>query len=461
MRISEQSAAGSWTELLGRRHRGVITVLAGGVAVYATNVFVTTSLLPTAVGEIGGERYYAWATTVFLIASVIASMCVAALVAARGPRGAYLTGLGAFGLGTLVCGLGPTMEVLLLGRVVQGLGGGLLAGLSYALINAALPSRLWTRGSALVSAMWGVGTFVGPALGGLFAQLGAWRWAFFTLLAFVVVLALLVPRALPARIPERAPTQRIPFASLALLTVAALLVSIASVVSSGVLTALGIIAATALVGCFVLVDRRAQSGVLPRTVYGPSPLKWIYLTIAVLAMCSMVETFIPLFGQRLAGLAPLAAGFLGAAIAAGWTLGQIPSASASAPNLVRRIVFCGPLLIAAGLGVVGLTQVSDAGGAVLLAWVLALLLTGAGIGVAWPHLAAGAMTAVEDPAEGAQAAAAINTVQLIANSFGAALAGVLVNLGGDSTEGSARLLLLAFAALAVVGVAFARRAMPR
>jgi MFS family permease len=53
-----------------------------------------------------------------------------------------------------LCALAPTMELLLVGRVVQG-GPGLLAGLGYAVINAALPDRLWTRASAVVSAMWG------------------------------------------------------------------------------------------------------------------------------------------------------------------------------------------------------------------------------------------------------------------------------------------------------------------
>ena len=91
------------------------------------------------------------------------------------------------------------MEVLLAGRVVQGAAGGLLAGLGYAVINAALPQSLWTRASALVSAMWGVGTLVGPAAGGLFAQFGSWRWAFGALAILTVAMAVLVPIALPAQ----------------------------------------------------------------------------------------------------------------------------------------------------------------------------------------------------------------------------------------------------------------------
>lgn len=154
-----------------------------------------------------------------------------------------------------------------------------------------------------------------------------------------------------------------------------------------------------------------------------------------------METFIPLFGQRLAGLAPLAAGFLGAALALGWTLGEIPSASATAPRVVRRIVIAGPILVAAGLCIVAAFLTDQAGAGSIATWVVGLLVAGVGIGIAWPHLAVGAMTSVAEPGEGARASAAINTVQLIANAFGAALAGVLVNLGEPSTLRSAQLLL--------------------
>ena len=166
---------GSWRELLGPRNLGTSAVLAGGVALYATNEFLTISLMPSAVADIGGHRLYAWVTTMYLVASVVAATTVHSTLIRLGPRWSYLFALSVFGAGSLVCTAAPTMELLLVGRTVQGLGGGLLAGLGYAVINAALPNRLWTKASALVSAMWGVGTLLGPAAGGLFAQFGSWR----------------------------------------------------------------------------------------------------------------------------------------------------------------------------------------------------------------------------------------------------------------------------------------------
>ncbi|MFE4499496.1 MFS transporter [Rhodococcus sp. NPDC056743] len=453
-------SVGTWHQLLSGRHLGTATVLAGGVALYATNVYLTTSLLPTAIDDIGGQQYYAWTATIFLIASVISSMLVTRILGTRGPKGAYLIALAIFAIGTIVCALSPSMEILLVGRAVQGAGGGLLAGLGYAVINAALPKQLWTRAAALVSAMWGVGTFAGPAIGGVFAQFGAWRWAFGALVVTTIAVAALVPRALPAHTPGSTVSSPVPVLSLALLTAAALLVSVAGILSNLGVTAALVLGAVLLLVAFVAADRRAGHGVLPPSTFSTSSLKWVYLTIVALALTSTVETFIPLFGQRLAGMTPLAAGFLGAALALGWTLGEIPSASATSPRAVRTIVVGGPVLVAFGLALTATFLSDQAGAGAITVWIVGLVIAGAGVGIAWPHLAVGAMNSVSEPGEGAKAAAAINTVQLIANAFGAALAGVLVNLGAPSTLRSAQLLLITFAVVACTGVAIAARAFP-
>lgn len=76
--------SGSWRELFSRRYRGAATVLAGGVAIYATNEFITMSLLPSAIDEIGGARLYAWVTTVYLVASVVGATTVGPVLTRSG-----------------------------------------------------------------------------------------------------------------------------------------------------------------------------------------------------------------------------------------------------------------------------------------------------------------------------------------------------------------------------------------
>lgn len=449
------STTGSWRALLGSKYLGTSTLLAGGVALYATNEFLTVSLLPSTVADIGGERLYAWVTTLYLVGSVVAATAVYALLQRIGARSSYLLGLAVFVIGSLVCAAAPTMEALLAGRTLQGAAGGLLAGLGYAVINAALPRSLWTRASALVSAMWGVATVVGPTMGGVFAQLGLWRWAFGTMAILTAAIGVLVPivltggRADPGR---SSPVLRVPVWSLLLLGAAALAVSVAEVPQNGMATAALLTVGVLLVGAFVVVDRRRRAAVLPPSAFGPGPLKWIYLTLALLMAAAMVDMYVPLFGQRLAHLVPVAAGFLGAALAVGWTVSEVVSASLKSARAITRVVVAAPLIVAVGLALGAVTQVDNAPIGVVVLWALALMITGTGIGAAWPHLSAWAMACVDDPAEGSEAAAAINVVQLISGAFGAGLAGVVVNSAGGGAVMAARWLFAVFAVLAAIGV---------
>ncbi len=453
-------APSGWRDLLGGRFLGTSALLAGGVMLYATNEFITVSLLPSTVAEIGGERLYAWVTTLYLVGSVVAATTVNPVLLRIGARASYLLGLAVLGFGSLACALAPNMAALLVGRSLQGAAGGLLTGLGYAIISTALPRSLWTRASALVAAMWGVATVVGPAIGGLFAQFGLWRYAFGAVMVLVVAVALVVPRALPpgrAAHHDAAPGRRIPLWSLLLLSLAALSVSLAAVPHSRAAMVWLMAVSVVLVTVFLVLDRRMPAKVLPPSVFGAGPLKWIYLTMGLLMAVAMTDMYVPLFGQRLAHLVPVAAGFLGAALALGWTVGEIGSASVDKVRLSARVVAAAPLVMALGLALAAATQVAGAAPGIVAVWALALLLTGIGIGMAWPHLSAWAMESVDDGEEGTAAAAAINTVQLITGAFGAGLAGVVVNTAGGDVS-AARWLFGVFAGLSAAGALASYRA---
>ena len=442
---------------MGREHRAPVIVMAGGVALYAINVYLTTSLLPNAVADIGGEELYSWTMTVFLVASVISSMLVSRSLARFGARWSYSTGFLGFTVGTVIAGAAPTMVVMLVGRGIQGLAAGLLAGLGFAVVRSVLPPHLWQRAIALMSAMWGVGNFVGPIVGGFFAQIGAWRGAFALLAIIAVGLIALTFRALPAGSREVAESDPIPWISLALLTSATAAVSIASIVADSARIALLVVAVLAA-AAFIAYERTAPHRVLPEMTYrGRSPLRWIYLAIVVLALVSTIETFIPLFGQRIGGLSPLAAGFLGAAISWGWTVASISSSSAETDRARRLLRVGGPVVLGSGLLAYGALQVSDPSGPVVVGWYVTLFLAGGGIGMAMAHWFTSGMRVSADDAEATQASAGMNTSQLIANAFGSALAGVLVSFGGDDIVASARILSYGFAVIALLGVAVALR----
>ncbi len=122
------------------------------------------------------------------------------------------------------------MPVLLIGRFVQGFGAGLLIAQSLSMLRIAFPERLWPRAMALTASVWGVATLLGPAVGGIFAEIGQWRWAFLCILPAAALLAAGAWRVLPATSESRPPT-RLPVKQIFLVTAIVLDISVASLLT--------------------------------------------------------------------------------------------------------------------------------------------------------------------------------------------------------------------------------------
>ena len=273
-----------------------------------------------------------------------------------------------------------------------------------------------------------------------------------------LALAVLVPRALPQNAGEALRVERFPAGSLLLLLAATAGLSVAGIIDGGERVA-GLLAGSAiLLVAFLLWDRRAGRACCRQRRTPPtSSLRWVYLATALITMAVVTEAFTPMFGQRIAGLAPLAAGFLGATISAGWSFTGLFSAHTDSVRARRSMITGGAALVAIGLLGACLVQVvgGDSSGTVA-GWGAALVVAGVGIGLAFPHLTVAAMSSSPDETEAGKAAATIPTVGLIAQTVGAAYGGLLVNAGLPSAADAARNLFLGLGVVAILGVLAAR-----
>jgi MFS family permease len=458
--------ASGWGELLQGKNAASSIALSGGVALHAINIFIATTILPSAVKEIGGLDLYAWNTTLFVVASILGSVLTSRLLQRSGPRGAYAVAASVFLGGSLICALAPNMPVMLLGRSVQGLGGGLMFALCYSMIQLVFPQHLWPRAMALVSAMWGVATLVGPAVGGVFAEMDAWRAAFASLVPVTLAYLLLTWSILPDRDPAQQQTGKLPVTQLLLLATAVLAICAGSVSSQPAWNIAGIAVASGLVYLLVRCESISETRLLPRDALRlGAPLCTLYATIGLLIIGMTGEIFVPYFLQTLHGQSPLISGYLAALMAAGWTFSEIIS-SGWKGNSVRRAIISGPLIALVGLLLLMFTAPLNSAGdwRVLAPLCLGLTLVGFGIGLGWPHL----LTRVLEVAPAADqdaAASSITTVQLFATAVGAALAGMVANLAGlndatgmQGTANAARWLFALFALAPLLAIATAWRA---
>jgi len=421
-----------WAALLSGRNGVRSLALAGGVVLHAINVYIATTILPSVVRDIGGIDYYAWNTTLFVTASILGSALSSRLLMRAGPRGAYVLATLLFALGTCLCAFAPSMPVMLAGRIVQGLGGGFLFALSYAMIRLVFSEALWPRAMALISGMWGVATLIGPAVGGIFAQLGLWRAAFWSLIPVAALFVLLAVVVLPKSHAGKNERSPLPVTQLALLIAAVLVISAASVSTSLSWGIGGLVGAAVLTALLITTENRARYRLLPEgALRMTTALGALYATLSLLAITvTSSEIFVPLFLQVLHQQSPLAAGYLAALMAAGWTLGSIASAGARG-KAINLAILAGPVLGVGGMVALAVLMPaqSDGGGWAIAPLCVALVAIGLGVGLAWPHLLTRVLR-VASAGEQELAAASITTVQLFATALGAALAGMVANIAG-------------------------------
>ncbi|WP_423067142.1 MFS transporter [Devosia sp. CN2-171] len=421
-----------WAEMLSGGNALPVLVFAGGVGMNAIEVYIGSTLMPSVVAEIGGLDLFAWVTTVFVVASIIASIFAAVRPFGLGPRQNYLIAAAMFGIGSLICGLAPSMPILLAGRALQGFGGGLLAALTFMMVRLVFPEHLWSRAFALASGIWGVSTLVGPSIGGVFAELGIWRWAFFILVPCAALLGLLAVRVVPAKSSE-AGMSSLPIRQIGLMIVAVLALSSAGAVSGNVMLAGGL-TAVAVLALFALgtIERNAGQKLFPTGTFRfGTLLASLFGIMVLLQMAITSDIFIPLFMQTLHGLGPLTSGYMVALVAVGWSTSSMITAGWT-EGRARLLISGGPLLVLVAAVGLALFVGHDNQGSSLLFIVpigLSLVIMGVGIGTAWTQLTPRVMQAAPD-GEHDVTSAALSTIQLFASGLGAALGGLIVNLAG-------------------------------
>ena len=416
----------AWKDLFRGRRAGCSFLLCFAIALYATNGLIATTALPSAVDEIGGLTIYSWATTVYMVASIISAACGGWLKLRIGARAGFVAAATVFAIGTVVCAAAPTMEVLLAGRALQGLAGGILAAFGHTLVRELYPEAMWPKVFALQSGVWGTAAFTGPLLGGVFASLGHWRFSFLSMVPVAIALAVLALVILPRTARRREAIAMPPLGRLAALGGAILLVAVSDRAGGAALSVLSVGVALAVIWWVLRRDSVARDRLLPSrplSLFSPVGVGlWIVFTFFVATYGFTI--FGPLLLQILEGVSPITAGYIVAFEALSWTIAALLTANLPVA-LVPVAIVAGPLMTLIGLA--GIALFLGAGELPLL--ILSVFLSGAGVGTCWAFVCQAIMAGAR-PGEGDVAAGAIPTVQMIGAAVGSAVAGMIANAAG-------------------------------
>ncbi len=139
---------------------------------------IFSTALPTIVGDLNGVDHMQWVTTSYILASTIMLPVYGKLGDQIGRKGLFIFAIAVFIAGSIVGGLSGDMTWLIIGRTVQGLGGGGLMILAQAIIADVVPARERGKYMGIMGGVFALATVAGPLLGGWFTEGIGWRWAF-------------------------------------------------------------------------------------------------------------------------------------------------------------------------------------------------------------------------------------------------------------------------------------------
>jgi MFS family permease len=410
-----------WRDLVIEGRLPRFALVCAGTWLGAADELVTATIMPSAASEIGGYSAFGWAVAIFLLGSILGGATAGRLSLRLGLKSSMALAGGAYALGCAASALAPSMTFFLAGRLLQGLGGGWVVGLSYVAVTSLFPQTLWSRVLSGLAGVWGVATLFSPLIGGLFAQAGIWRGAFwfFALqgLGFIAAASILVP---PSAAPDR-DAARPPFLQIAVLTLAVGAIGGAGLWRSPVLAALSAAAGLGLLALFLRIDTRSTTHLLPRAIADPksAAAAGLFMIFSLNVATVSFSVYGTALLQRLYGAPPILAGYILAGGAMAWTFAALGVAGRGSGRVPVRL---GAVMIA--LGQAGL-MIAVPHGSVVLIGALTLA-TGAGFGLAWAFIASRIVANTPD-AERALASASVPTASMIGAAVGAAAAGAIAS----------------------------------
>ncbi|WP_449407011.1 MFS transporter [Microbacterium maritypicum] len=358
---------------------GALMLSTGLIAIDAT---ILATAVPSIVRDLGSYEQFPWLFSVYLLAQAVSVPIYSRFADTVGRKPIILLGIGLFLFGSLLSGLAWSMTALIVFRVVQGLGAGAVAPMSMTIVGDIYTVAERAKVQGYIASVWAISSVVGPALGGIFAQLDAWRWIFWVNIPLCLIAAWMLLRKYHEKVePQR---HRIDYLGAALLTVGLTglilgmleggnawdWISVPSVVCFG----LGV----AALAVFAVVERRAAEPIVDlRLAARPLILTTTIVSLGIGALLTGVTSFAPAYLEGSIGIAPLLSGLAVAALTLGW-----PLAAANAGRLYLRIGFRRTALtglLIATLAAVALAIVSPWPNPVVIAAVAFVL----GFGLGW------------------------------------------------------------------------------
>ncbi|HDA0297486.1 TPA: MFS transporter [Staphylococcus aureus] len=303
------------------RLKSIITVIALILIMFMSAIesSIISLALPTTKQDLNAGNLISLIFTAYFIALVIANPIVGELLSRFKIIYVAIAGLLLFSIGSFMCGLSTNFTMLIISRVIQGFGSGVLMSLSQIVPKLAFEIPLRYKIMGIVGSVWGISSIIGPLLGGGILEFATWHWLFYINIPIAIIAIILVIWTFHFPEEETVAKSKFDTKGLTLFYVFIGLIMFALLNQQLLLlNFLSFILAIVVAMCLFKVEKHVSSPFLPVVEFNRS-ITLVFITDLLTAICLMgFNLYIPVYLQEQLGLSPLQSGLVIFPLSVAW-----------------------------------------------------------------------------------------------------------------------------------------------
>jgi EmrB/QacA subfamily drug resistance transporter len=373
-----------------RQKIGIMLAIMAAVLFTAINQIIVGIALPAIISDLGGLDYFSWIFTAYMLAACVVTVIAGRLSDVYGRKPFILTGVIVLLVGSILAGTATDVIELIIYRVIQGVGGGLILASCFTAVGDLFPTRERARWQGLLGASYGLASVLAPPMGGFISDHWHWKWVFwiFTPIGFLALILILFLYPSMEKKQKQKQKQSIDYVGAALLIIT-MITSLLTFSWAGRRfdwdspEILSLLVSTIFSSILLLLtERRTEHPIIPLPLFRNSTFVISILVTFLMGASTLGSLlFMPIYLQGILGLSATSSGTIMmimtlCLVAASVLCGQLVSRSGKYKN----IAIFGLLITSIGIYLLStLTAQTD------LSTILTYLaLVGVGIGIALP-----------------------------------------------------------------------------
>lgn len=305
----------------------------------AIEATIVSTAMPAIAADLGGFSLYSWVFSSYLLMNAVTVLIYGKLSDLFGRKPILTFGIIVFLIGSLLCGMATSIEMLIVFRFIQGFGAGAVMPIASTIVGDMYTKEERAKIQGYLSSVWGISAILGPAIGGLLVQYVSWRFVFWVNIPLGILAIIGLYLFLHEGVEKK--KHSIDYAGAGLLFVSVSSFMLVMVeggvrwewISAPVFSLIALSAISFIF--FILQEKRAKDPMMPFDIWQERSILIANTTsLTTGVMLIGISSFLPAFVQGVMERPPIVAGFTLTTMSIGW-----PIAAMIAGRLLLKIGF--------------------------------------------------------------------------------------------------------------------------